>query len=111
MTITSDSFTYLAHDQTRAELEQEFHHEPTPPTPQPSQRRSREIPDWENFRAQESGIDPKEVKAEVTALWQHSDSGAAFVAALKILATQSVRATGVTASSTVTAIAIPSCAA
>jgi len=82
MTITSDSFTYLAHDQTRTELEQEFHHEPTPPTPQPSQRRSREIPDWENFRAQESGIDPKEVKAEVTALWQRSDSGAAFVSAL-----------------------------
>lgn len=83
MTITSDSFTYLAHDQTRAELEHEFHHEPTPPTPQPSQRRSREIPDWENFRAQESGIDPKDVKAEVTALWQRSDSGAAFVAALQ----------------------------
>lgn len=83
MTITSDSFTYLAHDKTRAELEQEFNHEPTPPTPQPSQRRSREIPDWENFRAQESGIDPKEVKAEVTALWRQSDSGPAFVAALE----------------------------
>ncbi|HWV45751.1 MAG TPA: relaxase/mobilization nuclease domain-containing protein, partial [Nitrospira sp.] len=83
MTITSDSFTYLAHDHTRAELEQAFHHEPTPPTPQPSQRRSREIHEWENFRAQESGIDAKEVKAEVTALWQHSDSGSAFVAALE----------------------------
>lgn len=83
MTITSDSFTYLAHDKTRAELEQEFHHEPTPPTPQPSQRRSREIPEWENFRAAESGIDPKEVKAEVTALWRQSDSGPAFVAALE----------------------------
>jgi hypothetical protein len=83
MTVTSDSFTYLAHDQTRAELEQEFHHELTPPTPQPSQRKSREIPDWENFRAQESGIDPKEVKAEVTQLWKQSDSGPAFIAALE----------------------------
>lgn len=82
MTITSDSFTYLAHDQTRTELERVFHHELTPPTPQPSQRKSREIPDWENFRAQESGIDPKDVKAEITALWQHSDSGAAFVSAI-----------------------------
>lgn len=83
MTITSDSFTYRAHDKTRAELEREFHHEPTPPTPQPSQRKSREIADWENFRAQESEIDPKEVKAEVTALWKQSDSAGAFVAALE----------------------------
>lgn len=83
MTITSDSFTYLAHDKTRAELEREFHHEPTPPTPQPSKRRSREIADWENFRAQESGIDPKEVKAEITALWRQSDSAGAFLAALE----------------------------
>ena len=82
LTVTPDSHNYLAHDKTRAELEQEFHHEPTPPTPQPSQRKSREIADWENFRAAESGIDPKEVKAEVTALWRQSDSGAAFVAAL-----------------------------
>ncbi len=83
MTITSDSFTYLAHDKTRAELEKAFDHEPTSPTPQPSQRKSREIPDWENFRAQESGIDPKEVKAEVTALWKQSDSAEAFIAALQ----------------------------
>lgn len=83
MTITSDSFTYQAHDKTRAELEREFHHEPTPPTPQPSKRKSREIADWENFRAQESEIDPKVVKAEVTALWKQSDSAGAFVAALE----------------------------
>lgn len=83
LTVTPDSHNYLAHDKTRAELEQEFHHEPTPPTPQPSKRKSREIADWENFRAAESGIDPNEVKAEVTALWKQSDSGAAFVAALQ----------------------------
>ncbi len=83
MTATSDSNNYLAHDKTRQELEQEFDHEPTPPTPQPSQRRSREFSDWENFRAQETGIDPKEVKAEITQLWQRSDSGAAFESALQ----------------------------
>ncbi len=83
LTVTPDSHNYLAHDKTRAELEQAFDHDPTPPTPQPSQRKSREIADWENFRAAESGIDPKEVKAEVTALWRQSDSGVAFVAALQ----------------------------
>ncbi len=83
MTATSDSNNYLAHDKTREELERAFDHEPTPPTPQPSQRKSREFAEWENFRAQDSGIDPKEVKAEVTELWQRSDSGAAFQAALE----------------------------
>lgn len=83
MTATPDSHNYLAHDKTRQELEQEFNHEPTPPTPQPSQRKSREFAEWENFRAQESKIDPREMKAEVTALWQHSDSGAAFQSALE----------------------------
>ena len=84
LTLTNHWRNYEAHDKTRAELEQAFSHEPTPPTPDdPSKRRSREIADWENFRAAESGIDPKEVKAEITALWQHSDSGAAFVAALE----------------------------
>jgi hypothetical protein len=83
MTLANHWRNYEAHDKTRAELEQAFSHEPTPPTPEPSQRKSREIADWENFRAAESGIDPKEVKAEVTSLWQRSDSGAAFVGALE----------------------------
>lgn len=78
MTATSDSFNYLVHNTTREELEQVFDHEPTP---LPQERGTR-IRDWEHFRAQESGIDPKAVKAEVTALWQASDSGAAFQAAL-----------------------------
>jgi len=81
MTTTSDSNNYLAHVKTRDELEREFDHQQTPIPPERSQR-SR-ILDWENFRAAESGIDPKEVKAEVTALWQRSDSGAAFTAALE----------------------------
>jgi len=81
MTTTSDSNNYLAHVKTRDELEREFDHQQTPIPPERSQR-SR-ILDWENFRAAESGIDPKKLKAEVTALWQRSDSGAAFTAALE----------------------------
>lgn len=78
MTVASDSFNYLAHNRTREELEQAFGHEPTPPP----QERGTRIRDWEYFRAQESGIDPKELKAEVTELWRTSDSGRAFQAAL-----------------------------
>lgn len=81
MTTTPDSNNYLAHVKTRDELEREFDHQQTPIPPERSQR--NRILDWENFRAAESGIDPKEVKAEVTALWQRSDSGAAFIAALE----------------------------
>ena len=81
MTTTPDSNNYLAHVKTRDELEREFDHQQTPIPPERS--RGSRILDWENFRAAESGIDPKEVKAEVTALWQRSDSGAAFVAALE----------------------------
>jgi len=81
MTTTPDSNNYLAHVKTRDELEREFNHQQTPIPPERSQ--GTRILDWENFRAAESGIDPKEVKAEVTALWQRSDSGAAFVAALE----------------------------
>ncbi len=83
LTLANHWRNYEAHDKTRFELEQAFHHEPTPQTPEPTQRRSREFTDWENFRAQESGIDPREVKAEITALYQASDSGAAFASALE----------------------------
>lgn len=81
--LTSDSFTYQAHDKTRRELEQLFDHEPTPDTPQPSQRKSREFADWENFRGSQTGITPHEVKEEITALFHASDSGVAFRSALE----------------------------
>lgn len=81
--LTSDSFTYQAHDKTRRELEQLFDHEPTPDTPQPSQRKSREFADWENFRGSQTGIRPENVKEEITALYHASDSGAAFQSALE----------------------------
>ncbi len=80
MTTVSDSFNYLAHTETSRELEQLFDHEPTRVPPAPERDRFK---DWETFRAQESGIDPKEMKAEITALWQQSDSGRAFQAAIE----------------------------
>jgi hypothetical protein len=79
MTATSDSYNYLIHNKTREELEQTFDHQPTPP---PHERGTR-IRDWEYWRAQESGIGPRDIKAEVTELWKISDSGPAFQAALE----------------------------
>lgn len=79
MTATSDSWNYLAHTKTQEELAELFDHEPTPPPPE----RGTRIRDWENFRAAESGIDPKDMKAEITALWQQSDGGRSFQAAIE----------------------------
>ena len=85
--IDSDTMTaipmennYLAHTETARELERMFGHEPTPVPPHPERDRFK---DWETFRAQESGLDPKLIKAQVTALFQSSDSGAAFQSALE----------------------------
>lgn len=83
MTARSDSLNYQAHDKTRREVEQLFDHEPTPPTPEPSQRKSREFAGWEQWRGSESGISPAEMKAEITELWQQSDGGRAFQAAIE----------------------------
>lgn len=75
----SDSHNYDVHMRTADQLERAFGHEPTPrgrgpdgPNPQ----------NWEVFRGHESGIDPYDVKAELTALWRQADNGQAFAAAL-----------------------------
>jgi Relaxase/Mobilisation nuclease domain len=85
MTAISDSFTAPIHERTARELEQAFGLEPVESclirdrgTPRPE----RGPKSWEKFRGFESGIDPDEVKAEVTALWQQCDSGKAFARAL-----------------------------
>jgi len=80
MTAISDSKTYAIHMRTADELEKAFNHEPTP--------RGRGVegrnPDnWEIFRGKESGINPYDVKAELTALYRQADTGQAFAAALE----------------------------
>ncbi len=80
MTVVPTDNNYLIHANTSRELEQLFDHERTPVPPAPERDRFK---DWETFRAAESGIDPKEMKAEITALWQQSDSGRAFQAAIE----------------------------
>ena len=46
----------------------------------PAERRPKS---WEMFRGMQSGIDPVDVKAEVTAIFRESDGPAAFVAGLE----------------------------
>jgi hypothetical protein len=84
MTAVSDSKNYAAHERTARALEQEFGHEAV----QGAHGRDGARPErgheaWESFRGQRSGIDPKELKAELTDLWQRTDSGKAFAAALQ----------------------------
>lgn len=83
MTVVPTNDNYAAHDKTRTELEQLFSHEPTPATPEPALRKSREFAEWETWRGATTGIDPKKMKSEITELWQHSDGGRAFQAAIE----------------------------
>lgn len=85
MTAVSDSFTARAHEQTSRELEQAFGLEPVESVlvkDRETERPERRPRNWETYRGHGSGIDPAEVKAEVTALWNAADSGQAFAAAL-----------------------------
>ena len=85
MTAISDSQNYRAHELAATELEKTFGHEATTRAltrDETTERPEPNVKDWESFRAKDSGIDPKAVKAEVTELWQQADSGSAFAAAL-----------------------------
>ena len=81
MTIVSDSFNYRVHTETARELEQLFGHEAVVVPPLPERDRFQ---NYETFKASQGrSLDPHEVKAEITALWQQSDSGIAFQAAVE----------------------------
>lgn len=81
MTIASDSFNYRVHTETARELEQMFQHEPVAVPPLPERDRFQ---NYETFKASQGrSVDPREMKAEITELWQQSDSGIAFQAAVE----------------------------
>lgn len=87
MTAVSDSHNYRAHELASREIEQAFDLEPVASTltrdKETTERAERRPSDWESFRAAESKIDPQAMKAELSTLWQQSDSGTAFAAALE----------------------------
>jgi hypothetical protein len=85
MTARSDSLTYRKHEAAAREIERDCGLEPVASVlvkdrEKPPERRAK---DFEGFRGRSSGLDPRAIQAEVTALWHESDSGAAFKAALE----------------------------
>jgi hypothetical protein len=86
MTARSDSLTYRKHEQAAREIERDCGLEPVESVlvkDRDKERPARRPKNWEKFRGTKSGLDPEQVQAEVTALWEQSDNGATFRAALK----------------------------
>lgn len=83
--IVSDSLNWRTHEQVARELEIGFGHAPVcgAHARMAGQDRPRRNPkDWEEQQRARTGIDPREVKRTVTAIWRGSDSGRAFQAGL-----------------------------
>jgi hypothetical protein len=88
MTLVPDGYNYVAHERASLALENEFGHEHVPGKHAKRDRAKQpEFPqekinhaEWQ--QAERAGIDPRQFKATITALYQHSDSGQAFQAAL-----------------------------
>jgi hypothetical protein len=84
--VTDIGGNYYTHEKTSRELEQRFGLQPVPSLhgEQRPDGRPERAPELADIRAAErSGIDPKELKAELTELWRSADSGQAFAAALE----------------------------
>lgn len=89
MTLRSDSQNYQAHERASLRMEQEFGHEHVPGKHAKRDRENQpEFPkaevshdEWQ--QGERTGIGHRERKTQVTALFEASDSGAAFKAALE----------------------------
>lgn len=81
------SNSYAIHERTARDLERKFnlervqgvHAEREPETRRPA----RTPQQWEIERGQKSGIDPRQIKAEVTELWNTTTTGKEFIAAIE----------------------------
>jgi hypothetical protein len=83
LTAIPDSHNYKIHAETSRELEREFGHEPVQNILVGQEQRPERRPkNWEKLRGGKSGLDPENIRAEVTALQRGADSGKAFAAAL-----------------------------
>lgn len=81
----SDSHNYRKHEEVARSLEREFGHtrvQGAHVEREGKERPARTPSHAEMQQAGRSGLDPKAIKAEVTALWQQADSGKAFATAL-----------------------------
>ena len=79
------SWNYIQHEQTARELEKDFgldrvqgvHVDNDGP------RHNFGPKQWETEKGKRGGIDPRRVKADISTIWERSDSGQAFAAALQ----------------------------
>ena len=81
-----DSLTAPIHEQTSRELEIAFGLEPGKSILVPDRdfaRPERGPEKWERFRGDRHGIDPADITSELTELWQASDNGQSFRAAIE----------------------------
>lgn len=87
MTTIHDGHNYRRHEDAARDIEAAFDLSPVERCltrdKEKTPRQERRPADWESFRAAESKIDPQAMKVELTDLWQRSDSGAAFAAAIE----------------------------
>lgn len=88
MTARSDSLNYQKHEEASREIEAAFGLAPVASvlvkaSERGGPRPERRMKDWEGFRAAGTGIDPDEMKAEITGLKQQCDTGKAFAVALE----------------------------
>jgi hypothetical protein len=89
MRLISDSMNYPAHERASQQLEREFGHETVPG--KHAKRDREKQPDFpkadinhaEWQQMERTGIDPRDRKEQVTALYERSDNGQAFKAALE----------------------------
>lgn len=89
MTLRSDSWNYLAHEQASLRLEREFGHEVVPGKHAKRDReKSPEFPkseinhaEWQ--QSERTGVDPRDRKEAITRLFEQSDNGTALKAALE----------------------------
>jgi hypothetical protein len=85
MTAIPDSHNYRKHEEAARALEQEFGHKRVQGAHverEEVQRPERTPSQAEMMQAERSGMTPEEVKRQVTDLWQQTDNGQAFAAAL-----------------------------
>ena len=85
MAAISDSHNYRKHEEIARALEREFGHERVQGAH--AEREGKQRPDRtpshaEMLQADRTGLSPKEVREQVTQLWQRADSGQAFAVAL-----------------------------
>jgi hypothetical protein len=79
--VTDMTGNWRIHTATARELEQMFDLTPSPTPTSIHRKAGLEL--WEIRAAERSGIDPADVKAELTDLWRSTDSGRAFAAAIE----------------------------